>query len=1503
MEKDKKNANDSTEALKKSSTFMTSEIPTNDDTEEKPNDSEDLSNTPLRRNTIYQTYSNSKDEGIKKIKDSLNKEKEEEIPAKYLSNPVDFVNYMELERQKEKMEVKAETFVLRKYENEKSLKFLISKPTPKEELSKSILQGNNKITVAIAHDNYLITGDIMGEIKLYSLKEQKLVDTLPCPLKINQQINALDIDDDGDYILVGFSNGNFALFELASKKYKLIKNTAHKSPLINMKIVDKIDKKIFRIFSSDEDGNVLSYIIKDGKNFFSNEKVEKLCEKEKFPIFLIHPIKFKENEIKYNESIKNLNRNVVLGNLQNIRIYSLFNNKKKSSETKITKTQIEFKKPDYIKNSAIPDIATGLGKDPLFNQSSGHEDELHFLFAVSWDKEIYLHIIPILDTLGSKTLAGHYINDIEIIKIGFLNISTLYLVDKEGNFKLLNTHKFVLGDLEMDKDLSTPKISKENNKCELQNIIKLEGNIIKQTMLKDQNGNIIETYLYSIINNSTKNELIIMSDKKIYHQNIINYEYYFKQFQKDEERWIELLTLGINLYQGRISAFGNIPLNISERKKVIGKHLQDFISQYLFMNIGKKEDSNKSKIKSNEANTDNSEIERMMDIIIEFCIEIESVNYLLSDILIIFTAKNYRNLFLHKLEAFILCDKLTKFEIQEEVVRSIIEIYENKNDLNTLDKLLSHINIKSLDVPSVKQQIKNLNMLSPILYIYSNGAEPDYFEPILFIYNKYKSSAEMPDFVSYQKLLKEKKLSSIEEIKSYKQYLGHKLFWYLEKTLDGKKYPYFIKYADKEKNLKAIRKMTYWLLSDEILNDLIIFYPKGFIDFFISIFTKESIYNSLDDNSYNDEEKEEAFKFLKKDNKSSYTSDSIEPKDLSNHLIAEGEKLKNQNPLAYLHICRFIIALPEEIGIDKDKKISALKFLIENYSRLENNISDLAKLKKSIINTLDNLEFTNDDYNDILLTFTSHKFDEIKLFIYRKQKKYKETLRLYLDENTELKDKRKTLFNFINLTLTNLKLKKGKDQEIFKDFKETVMNNLDKIGKISIDDLQILINTWYLKDKEKVLENLGRNPEIQLKYVEILVRKFLFKLKENEGNLDDDDKKNGQWIDTFLKLHLKLLCQLNKKEKVLSYLKQCQYYPQSESIEICTKYEANDALIFLYKKSGNLQMALDIYLKLIKGKYDSIYDNLKSDKFKVDVYDLQINKFNEEFDNIVNFLEENDQKYIEENRMWFDFLDKLYQLDENFLKKKIKINDKAKKYEDEFRKLITDKIKYLLEKMISYVSIKELFDIIFEKNKNDTFKKFEPFLLKLLSSYKTHIYLLNYETKFLANNCIKSQDILHKMICRGDMLKIDNCDICKQNFEKTLKQREKLIIFKCKHNEHTYCCFKDKDKGNEYHICPICLDEEIHNSVTSGSSNEKLKMSYYKKLLEKKKEKNKKIENDEKNIEDTKINTFNYNKGFRRMRAFDNSRINKRNLFYYDISKSLREDYQKPEWEVNSNLV
>ena len=60
---------------------------------------------------------------------------------------------------------------------------------------------------------------------------------------------------------------------------------------------------------------------------------------------------------------------------------------------------------------------------------------------------------------------------------------------------------------------------------------------------------------------------------------------------------------------------------------------------------------------------------------------------------------------------------------------------------------------------------------------------------------------------------------------------------------------------------------------------------------------------------------------------------------------------------------------------------------------------------------------------------TTHSFDEVRLYIYKKNHYYKEVLQLYLDKETKLKDKIQTLFPFINMTLTSLSFRKGKDQE------------------------------------------------------------------------------------------------------------------------------------------------------------------------------------------------------------------------------------------------------------------------------------------------------------------------------------------------------------------------------------------------------------------------------------------------------------------------------------------
>ena len=181
---------------------------------------------------------------------------------------------------------------------------------------------------------------------------------------------------------------------------------------------------------------------------------------------------------------------------------------------------------------------------------------------------------------------------------------------------------------------------------------------------------------------------------------------------------MDLLILGINIYKGKMAALNGIPLKKVERKSTIGEYLQDLISQFLFTNAGTQQVLNNSINNYFDPNQEKARIEKNMEITIEFCIEIDCVNYLLDKILKIYEAKKYKDIFLAKLEPFILCDKMKKFDIAEEIILDLIKIYEGKKNLDELGQILIHLNIKSIDKPNIRQKIQNLFLLSPFIFMY-----------------------------------------------------------------------------------------------------------------------------------------------------------------------------------------------------------------------------------------------------------------------------------------------------------------------------------------------------------------------------------------------------------------------------------------------------------------------------------------------------------------------------------------------------------------------------------------------------------------------------------------------------------------------------------------------------------------------------------------------------------------------------------------------------------------
>ena len=123
------------------------------------------------------------------------------------------------------------------------------------------------------------------------------------------------------------------------------------------------------------------------------------------------------------------------------------------------------------------------------------------------------------------------------------------------------------------------------------------------------------------------------------------------------------------------------------------------INQYAIINTG---NDNVKEITMDK--TFQERVIKCINTCIEFCIEIGSVEFLLNDLQPIFDNKGFGDLFIERLEPFILCDRIINEKLQQFTITKIIALYEKKKQY----------------------------LITPIIYIYTNGND----EVNLFLLNR-----------------------------------------------------------------------------------------------------------------------------------------------------------------------------------------------------------------------------------------------------------------------------------------------------------------------------------------------------------------------------------------------------------------------------------------------------------------------------------------------------------------------------------------------------------------------------------------------------------------------------------------------------------------------------------------------------------------------------------------------------------------------------------------------
>ena len=1371
--------------------------------------------------------------------DIISKKEDSSKKLPKFKNSFEFVDFIESKKYKKSDDDKDENiFLLKNYKLNTKKKIEVLKFPPKTTLSSRFFKGGNILTSITANEDVIFTGNNLGIIRVYSCEKEMeyksfFLEQIRKEPQAKRAVTCMDVSESISHLVCGYCNGFLALWDLSKTNCIKCIPKEHNSCIIAVKFI-RVEKNNFEFFSSDLDGKVNRIVVSSGY-FITTVDSETIIEYNK-PIFLIEVFKFNKEEKKRYRFLEDPTTIVAFGSLDQILIYQL---------EPIKLKLFELKKPSYLTSYYVPDISFGVGYIPrntpsiiLDNLENTSDKKEKYdpnpvatklglnittpqrLVSISWGKVIYIYTIIFDINEGPKSvdLVGHYVNKSPILRMGFLSNSIIYILDMFKCFRILNTGLMTPGKVIFDEKDGTPVFQFNNkHKPELEEEKRLDQDILFQAYVPDE-GNKRETKnTYNNLVMSQTKTLYVLGKKTFYLGKLLNWEQCISNLQQEGE-WMDLLTLGLDIYHGRNITLAGIPIDENERKKNVASILKGAIMQYSV---------NNTNIDLSQTKQEKAEemLNKCIKICIEFCIEINEFEYLLDNIKPLFEVRGFLDLFLINLEPFILKHKIADQKIKKDTIMKIVNIYQSKNKLDILEKILTHLEISSIDFNEIKDICKKNNFISAIIYIYMNGENEDIFYPIDKLFDIFCQAKEIPKdkFISYQNVIN---TLPKEEIEQSKQYLGHKLFWYLNLCIDGVRFPKNEKISE-EIRAPLVQKIFLFMIKNKIMNELIPFDSFSYFLILKKLLSEEKNLNIIKGIEYDEIlfqdinlkesplTKSEILSFIEIIIDKSLSFNKIYIKDdLYEFIFKVSTLIENIDKEQLLNACNHILNYKNNLELisktsEEDKfSLHSEEFRGPDYLKQKSNeVIHMINIYNKHYNKNNNKD--DENLKLLLKNCKDDEFIEVKLFLLKLLGKNIECFDTYLSEEKIEKKVEKT-FHFINNLLKQYK-EEGKKQKI-EEVKQEIIKRIQKIAELSSESLIEIVTDWFDNNHSLILEKLDKNDNLKLIYVENLLNKY-----KNHTNYLEDKKNNDLYIN-LLNIHIDLLCKLKQYDRILPCLKENQSYPIDECLKKCRSHKVTDASIFLYQSMGNEQAALNLAVDELKDIFDKIIECLKNNNTAD--YEKLLNNHNKIISECINICENSSEstgdKENENEKMWFEVLQIFYDYN-NKIKSILSNNEdisnnslnntNAKLSLNEFSQQISKDIEDLFEKMYPYTGIKKIIARVSEANKQAASKEFKPVLRKLLKGYGYLKTILSISKKLLAKNAISNLNEERTLIKKGICYKKYNCDKC----QKTINEKDnRIFLFRCGHKIHKSCCMV---KNNIY-LCSICFDKELKESLS-----------------------------------------------------------------------------------------
>ena len=1021
--------------------------------------------------------------------------------------------------------------ILTTYKSKNNVKFRLLDFEYQKKLSPLLLPKIKNIQTMKIYGDYFFLSDTSGSVYMYSVSRQAEIKVMTPPGKIDYFATSIDVSPNAEFVIAGYSNGFLILWD--TKKPSIIHTIKelHKAKIIFGQFSQILEKKKFEIISSDMSGKLV-------KSFFTNSLFkksvqEKVIYEDNVPTYAItqfRPLR---------------NKQVILGafcNVHKIRVYIL---------RPVFVSFFEIERPDCYDEYCldIPDISFGWGCEPLENDNDNTMMKLddiqrqnQILLAVSWGQVIRIYSMNLKDEdmiLNGDGAKCHFINNCAVVRLGFISPSIIYFFDKNAEIKIINTAYTQYGDYHQEK-----KGEFIYNKKALVE----EGKIIDKNLLKINISN--EPYkqllCYRYFINNMSKCIYLCTENGFYLGKVLNFEDCILNVVKED--WLGALSLTIDIHQGNISSFPDIPLIRSQRIKLLKPFITSLLEKYINDNLP---DNNKP--------VDEKDLIKCINVVIEFCIGIKEIEFLFKNGENSFRKKGKNDLFYKLLEPFIFNDLLINELISEDSLISLYTSYKSSKSLTILQHLFTHLNYICLNTSTIKKIAFKENLFTLMILIFSNcKGYQNFFLPIAKMYKVFEEKIkekENYEFKSYVDTFGNDDIKGINLMEESTEYIGHKLLWYIDMSLKGKKFSLgmdvnLLKFDKESKDYEYFVALIYfWIVQENIFLNLIKFDSYSFLNI-LSLFYSDStllnIIKSFDFNQFSESmisklSDEKEIKFLK-DIKAQPPIDSTNPSVPS----IESDNAPKKQTLDYnniLAVINHIIQITQNISdffINIDLSIFIIKFAFrysektplpaafkkkvtesfkkcltfyDEYNKLKetspNEVKDIfnchkvnklseIKTKNFFFNEIyralrdlidSNYKWKKDDLNSIIEIGKNSPYTLVIIRLYEYIKNFGEVLNCYLNTDNNIEFQSEDVFAWLQRMFQSFSRKNEDLNEVdFKNLQQTVVDNVSKLAKLSLTKTNKIIKQFYTNDQKIIIiHKLDDAPLLQYEFIKQLL--------------------------------------------------------------------------------------------------------------------------------------------------------------------------------------------------------------------------------------------------------------------------------------------------------------------------------------------------------------------------------------------------------------------------------